>query len=88
MALKFLNGGGSVESINQTFIVLIPKIKNIVRVSNFRPISLCNVLYKIIAKTIANRLNRCYLMLIYISQSGFVPEKLITDNAIIAFETF
>lgn len=58
LALKFLNNGGLVEDINQTFILLIPKHKIATRVMEYRPISLCNVLDKIIAKTLANHLKQ------------------------------
>ena len=56
--LEFLNTGYMPPALNHTFIVLIPKIKNPVKVSDFRPISLCNVIYKIIAKVLANRLKQ------------------------------
>jgi len=55
-AIKFLNQGIFGPSLNLIHLALIPKKPNVVSVSDFRPISLCNVLYKIIAKAIANRL--------------------------------
>lgn len=64
LALKFLNEGGSIKDINQTFIVLISKVKNALSMSSFRPISLRNVIYKIIAKTLANRLKRPFHILL------------------------
>ena len=53
--LEFLNNGHIMPELNHTHIVLIPKIKNPAKMSDFRPISLCNVIYKIIAKVLANR---------------------------------
>jgi hypothetical protein len=52
--LDFLNGGIFHKKINKTFIALIPKIKNPTHVSELRPISLCNVIYKLIAKVLVN----------------------------------
>ena len=54
--LEVLNMGASVEAINRTYVALIPKKKNFVKVVDFRLISLCNVINKIITKTMANRL--------------------------------
>ena len=54
--LDFLNNGNMLPEINHTNIVLIPKVKNPEKMSNFRPISLCNVIYKIMSKVLANRL--------------------------------
>ena len=54
--LDFLHTGHMVPDINCTHIVLIPKVKKPEKMADFRPISLCNVIYKIISKVLANRL--------------------------------
>ena len=56
VVLDFLNSGTMLPEINYTHIVLIPKIKVLERMSYYKPISLCNVIYKIISKVLANRL--------------------------------
>lgn len=61
--LEVLNGKKFVGSINYTSIVLLPKVHQLVEMAQFRLISLCNVIYKIISKAIVNRfqslLNEC-----------------------------
>ena len=87
MVLNALNSGVVHESLNPTFISLIPKIKNPKRVSDFRPISLCNVVYKLIAKVLVNQLKFFLSNLVFESQSAFLSGRLISDNVLVAFET-
>ena len=84
--LDFLNNGRFDPNLNYTHIVLISKIKKPESMSQFRPISLYNVIYKLIAKVLANRLKVILDKVIFVSQSAFVPGRLITDNAIASFE--
>jgi len=85
--LSCLNSSSLLKSINHTFITLIPKVKNPENVSEFRPISLCNVIYKIISKVLANCLKPILNDIISKSQSAFIADRLITDNVLIAFES-
>ena len=83
---SFLAGGDIHEGFCDSVVVLIPKISNPQHLKNFRPISLCNVLYKIASKVPANRLKLILPNVVSENQSAFVPGRLITDNALIAFE--
>jgi hypothetical protein len=84
---NFLGGNDIPEGFCDSVIVLIPKITNPQQLKNFRPISLCNVLYKIASKVLANRLRLILPLVVSENQSAFVPGRLITDSALIAFES-
>lgn len=60
--LQAVNSGVIPEGWNTTTIVLIPKVDNPERITQFRPISLCNVVYKVISKMLASRLKFYCLM--------------------------
>lgn len=83
---EFFSSGVMPEGVNDTSIVLIPKVAQPEALKDFRPISLCNVIYKVVSKCIVNRLRPLLQNIISPNQSAFVPGRLITDNAIIAFE--
>jgi hypothetical protein len=84
--LGFLNNGNFDSNINSTYIALVPKKKNPSKLTDYRPISLCNVIYKICAKVLANRLKKVLPHIISHNQSAFIPGRLITDNILVAFE--
>lgn len=58
VVLKFLNNDIFDHYTNFTYIALIPKVNNLISASNFRPIDLCNVIYKIVSKVLVNRLKQ------------------------------
>jgi hypothetical protein len=84
--LDFLNNGCFDNSMNATYIVLVPKKKNPTCITKYWPISLCKVLYKLIAKVLANRLKQVLEKIISPTQSAFVPGRLISDNVLVAFK--
>ena len=84
--LDSLNTGVLPCGINDTYICLIPKMKSPQKITEYRLISLCNVLYKLISKVLANRLKNILVEIIDGSQSAFVPGRLISNNVLVAFE--
>jgi hypothetical protein len=71
---------------NHSFIALVPKLSGSHTTNQFRPISLCNIVYKIISKILANRVKVHLHKIIYPLQLAFVPSKNIQDNTILVHE--
>ena len=65
-----------------------PKIEKPTKMMELRPISLCNVGYKIISKVLCQRLKTCLPSIISETQSAFVAGRLISDNILITHEMF
>lgn len=86
--LKYLHGQLDVKDLPETCIVLDQKIKELELMSNFRSISLCNVIYTAISKVLVNMIKSILQGVIDESQSAFVSNRLITDNIIVAMEDF
>ena len=83
---NFYITGNLPPRLSETHIALIPK-KPVCQVpSDFRPISLCNVVYKIIAKSLANRLKPHLPDYIHPSQQAFIEGRRISNNIIVAQE--
>ena len=74
---------GVLKAFNATFLTLIPKEAGADSPDKFRPIALCNVIYKIISKVIANRLKPLLPSLIILEQYGFPEGRQILDGVIL-----
>ena len=85
--MSSLNSRSVLKSINHTFVTLIPKVHNLEKVTDFRPISLYNVICKIISKVLANRLKPMLHSIISETQSASIANRLISKNILIAFES-
>ncbi|XP_030479471.2 uncharacterized protein LOC115696725 [Cannabis sativa] len=83
---NFFVSGSFPRDLNKTNIVLIPKKKQPQVMNDLGPISLCNVVYKIISKVLAIRIKQVLPFVISDNQSSFIPGRLISDNITIAFE--
>jgi len=84
--IDYLNSRTMLSSTNLTHITLLPKRKNPDSMSHFRPISLRNVIFKIISKVLANKMKKIMGTIISDCQSAFVPERVIADNILISFK--
>ena len=74
------------EYLNHTLITLIPKCKNPESFNHYRPISLCNTVYKVVSKIVFGRLRPLLLGLVSPYQTAFVSSRKGIDNAIIMQE--
>lgn len=79
---------GLVKNLNETLVVLIPKVMHPESLKNYRPISLCNVIYKIDTNIIATRLKKHMSLLVAPNQCSFVTGRHNSDNVVIAQEVF
>ena len=86
--LDFFSTGKLLKQVNSTLLALIPKVHTPMTVGDFRPISCCNVLYKIIAKLLVQRLSMVLDKIISPCQGAFIPGRSIGDNIMLAQELF
>lgn len=80
MVKSFFQSWQMLKELNHTNIVLIPKVDNLLKMSQFRLISLCNVVYKIILEVLTNRLKRVLSKVVSQNQSTFVEGQQISNN--------
>lgn len=85
---KFFTEGSLPKNVNETVMALIPKIPLPEDITQLRPISCCNFLYKIISKVVVTRLKKYMGELVLPQQSAFVGGRMIQDNLVIAQEVF
>ncbi|KAI0488396.1 hypothetical protein KFK09_028227 [Dendrobium nobile] len=86
-AIRFFFLKGYLPSgIKATALAIIPKHCNATSISDYRPISLCNTLYKIIAKVIAGRLNPIMPLIVKDTQASFVKSRVSTDSILFAID--
>jgi hypothetical protein len=78
--------GKILQAFNATFLTLVPKEGQVQHARQFRPIALCNVIYKLLTKVIARRLKLILPTIISPEQSGYVEGRQILDNIILAHE--
>nr|GEW91948.1 RNA-directed DNA polymerase, eukaryota, reverse transcriptase zinc-binding domain protein [Tanacetum cinerariifolium] len=81
---EFFNTGKMLKEINSTLISLVPKIQTQGKVTNFRPIACCNVLYKCINKIITERMKTSLGKLVGQNQSAFIPNIHIQHNILLS----
>lgn len=73
-------------SLNMTFIALVPKVEESNTLEKYEPITLCNVIYKLISKVLANRLKPLLPLLISLEQTSYVEGHQILDGIILSHE--
>ncbi|GKB64760.1 RNA-directed DNA polymerase, eukaryota, reverse transcriptase zinc-binding domain protein [Tanacetum coccineum] len=83
---EFFLKGKMLGEINATLITLVPKLSTPMKVSDYRPITCCNVLYKIINKILTNRIKSALCKIVSPCQSAFIPGRQITDNILLTQE--
>ena len=84
--LNFFQEGRLLHEVDNFIIVLIPKVPNPISVNHFRPISLCNLVYKAIAKILVARIRPLLHKLISPCQSAFISRRWIAENGVIVHE--
>ena len=82
----FFDGNVNLESINNSYITLIPKVPTPETINDFRPISLLNCSIKLLTKILAERLQKIILLLLHANQYGFIKSRTIQDCIAWCFE--
>lgn len=86
MVQEFFRNGRLLKDMNTTFISLIPKTREACSLGDFRPISCCNLVYKVISKIIANRLKHVLQECASPNQAVFQKGRSLGENVLLATE--
>lgn len=83
---SFFDKGFLPKGINSTILVLIPKNNDAIFMKDYRSISCCNVIYKVISKLLTNRMKKLIPLFISLNQSAFVKNRLLMEKVLLASE--
>nr|XP_043630425.1 uncharacterized protein LOC122601751 [Erigeron canadensis] len=82
----FFSSGKVLKEVNHTIISLLAKVASPTLITDFRPIALCNVIFKCVTKVLANRIKGCLSDIVCSNQSAFIPGRSISDNILLTQE--
>lgn len=74
------------SSTNSTILTLLPKFPGATIIKDYRPISCCNTLYKVISKLLVHRLKPLLPFIILPNQTAFIKGRLLLENCLLASE--
>ncbi|GKA66800.1 RNA-directed DNA polymerase, eukaryota, reverse transcriptase zinc-binding domain protein, partial [Tanacetum coccineum] len=83
---EFFYSSKLLGEFNANLISLVPKLQTPLKITDYRPIACCNVVYKCISKVITNRLKEGLGSIVDSNQSAFIPGRQISDNIFLAQE--
>lgn len=83
---EFFSSGGMLRQVNTTAISSIPKDTGAERLNEFRPISCCNTVYKVISRILSSQLRLFLDKAVQGNQVGFVSGRLLCENVLLASE--
>ena len=86
LVFEIFHNPHKIKDIDQTFISLTSEVESPELVKHLHPISLCNIVYKVVTKIIANRLRRILPTVITPTQCGFIHNRSSSHNVIVAQE--
>lgn len=87
VVLDCLNNCHIHSEFNHTYVTPVPKVKSLEEIIfEFRPIRLCNVIYKLVSKVLANRMKKLLSLVVFENQSAFQAGRVVTNNILMTFD--